>query len=149
MPTVMVIDDNEDFRAFLTVLLERQGYTVVALENGADLPRLVREQPVDAVITDLFMPQVDGLEVVSFFNKFDARLPVFGVTGSPGVGESVCIKAMNTFGAKEVFSKPLDSAKLLTALAQAVRTLAAGDDRQGVLDFDTGEDAPALTWESV
>lgn len=149
MPTVMVIDDNEDFRAFLTALLERQGYTVLALENGADLPRLVREQSVDAVITDLFMPQVDGLEVVSFFRKFDPRLPVFGVTGSPGVGESVCVKAMNTFGAREVFSKPLDSARLLDALARTVRTPAQQDDRQGVLDFETADDMPALTWESV
>ena len=149
MPTVMVIDDSEDFRAFLTALLERQGYTVLALENGADLPRLVGKQPVDAVITDLFMPQVDGLEVVSFFRKFDPQLPVFGVTGSPGVGESVCVKAMNTFGAREVFSKPLDSARLLAALGRAVCAPVGSDDRQGELDFDLAGDRQELTWESV
>ena len=149
MPTVMVIDDSEDFRAYLTALLERQGYTVLALENGAELPRLVRDQPIDAVITDLFMPQVDGLEVVSFFRKLDPHLPVFGVTGSPGVGESVCIKAMNTFGAREVFPKPLDSAKLLAALGREVSAAAQRDERQGVLDLNTPESTRTLTWESV
>lgn len=134
MPTVMVIDDSEDFRAYLSALLQRQGYDVIALENGSDLPQQVKEHAIDAVITDLYMPQVDGLEVVSFFARFDQQIPVFGVTGSPGVGPGPCIRAMNTFGAREVFSKPIDSARLITCLAEVVKASPTAN-AQGVLDL--------------
>lgn len=146
MPTVMVIDDSEDFRAYLSALLERQGYDVLGLANGADLPQLIKQRQIDAVITDLYMPQVDGLEVVSFFAKYDPQLPVFGVTGSPGSSDGACVRAMNTFGAREVFSKPIDSAHLLSVLANAIKAQPKPDG-QGVLDLGLPDIQPVSETE--
>jgi len=144
MPTILIIDDNDDFRAYMRALLERQGYAVLSLHSARDLSRFVRDRRIDAVITDLYMPQVDGLEVVTFFNRYDPQLPVFGVTGSAEEANSVCIKAMNTFGAREVFTKPLDSAKLLAALGRTLKH--PTDDAQGVLAFDFEDEPDMLTW---
>lgn len=144
MPTILVIDDNEDFRAYLRAMLERQGYDVLDLHTARDLGHFVRDRHIDAVVTDLYMPQVDGLEVVTFFKRYDPQIPVFGVTGSAGIGDTVCVKAMNTFGAREVFTKPLDATQLLAALGRALKHSADGD--QGVLALDFDDDTGTLVW---
>jgi DNA-binding NtrC family response regulator len=144
MPTILVIDDNDDFRAYMRALLERQGYHVLALAGARDLGRYVRDRRIDAVITDLYMPQVDGLEVVTFFNSYDPQLPVFGVTGSAEEANSVCVKAMSTFGAREVFTKPLDSARLLAALGRTLQH--PTEDAQGILAFEFEDEQDTLTW---
>lgn len=146
MPTILVIDDNDDFRVYLRTLLERQGYDVLSLEMARDLASLVRDNRIDAVITDLYMPQMDGLEVVTFFHRYDPQLPVFGVTGSAGEGDTVCMKAMNTFGAREVFTKPLEAAKLLAALARALgQTPDEGED-EGTLELVFEDERQTLIW---
>jgi len=142
MRTILVIDDDADFRAYMETLLERQGYHVVALAGARNLARVVRDRQVDAVITDLYMPQVDGLEVVTFFNRYDPQLPVFGVTGSASESDQVCARAMTIFGAREVFTKPLDSALLLAALARALKHTA--DDAQGVLNLEFADEEETL-----
>jgi DNA-binding NtrC family response regulator len=144
MPTILVIDDSDDFRAYLKALLERQGYDVLAIETARDLSHFVRNRQIDAVVTDLYMPQVDGLEVVTFFNRYDPEIPVFGVTGSSGVGDTVCVKAMNTFGAREVFTKPLDAAKLLAAIGRTLNH--APDDAKGVLSLEFEDETDTIIW---
>jgi DNA-binding NtrC family response regulator len=119
MPNVLVIDDDKDYRDYLTTLLARRGYQVRSLPTGKALDEVLATERFDAVITDLYMPNVDGLEVVRKVREVAPTLPVIGITGG-GAGGSVCNRAMAAFGATVVLMKPLDLTALFSALEGAL-----------------------------
>ena len=69
MPKILVIDNDDLFRQYLTVVLRRAGYEVRSLSDGAGFLGAMKEEAFDAVVTDLFMPEVDGIEVVINANR--------------------------------------------------------------------------------
>lgn len=77
MPHVLVVDDEKPIRKVLRVLLEEQGYTVSEAGCGADaLARFARE-PADAVLLDLRLPDIDGLETMSRIQSLGGRPPAW------------------------------------------------------------------------
>lgn len=120
MPSVLVIDDDDDYRAFLTTLLSRAGYEVHELANGKDVCAFISVIPIDAIITDLLMPDVDGLETIRAVRELAPSMPVIGITGEVSESTDCYIRAMKLFGAAAVLLKPLDSDALLSILAEAI-----------------------------
>jgi CheY-like chemotaxis protein len=120
---VLVIDDDEDYLEYLVVLLTRGGYSAHALRHGRKLAETLRAQPFHAVITDLYMPDVDGIEVLLTIRQLAPALPVIGITGSSDPSN----RAMVALGANAVLSKPVDAADLLAALQQALADDSPGD----------------------
>jgi len=117
---VLVIDDDEGCRAFLTTLLSCAGYKVHELTNGKDVGVFISAIPVDAIITDLFMPGVDGLETIRVVKELAPSMPVIGVTGAEGASIDCYIRAMTLFGAAAVLLKPFDGDALLSILSEAI-----------------------------
>ena len=74
--SVLVIDDEEIMREILETLLVREGYTVRLATNGSEGLELARSLPFDAVIVDMMMPGLDGLQVLEELHKHDEELPV-------------------------------------------------------------------------
>jgi CheY-like chemotaxis protein len=66
---VLIADDNEDTCLSLSLLLERAGYQVATAANGKQALDVQRERPSDVLVTDLFMPEMDGLEAIARFRK--------------------------------------------------------------------------------
>jgi len=64
MARILLIDDDDQVRGAIRRILERAGYTVVDAPDGAAGIRAQREQPADVIITDIFMPQQDGIETI-------------------------------------------------------------------------------------
>jgi CheY-like chemotaxis protein len=64
LTTVLVIDDNEDIRALLRRVLEREGYSVSEASDGMAGTRLYRSQPADVIITDIVMPDQEGIQTI-------------------------------------------------------------------------------------
>jgi CheY-like chemotaxis protein len=65
MARILVVDDNEEFRASIKDLLETNGYDVVLAVDGEDGIRLFEQQGCDLVVCDVFMPKKDGLETIT------------------------------------------------------------------------------------
>ena len=65
MATILVVDDEQGMREFLTVLLEHQGYRVIAASDGEQALQLIVHQPPDLVISDVRMPKVDGIGLLT------------------------------------------------------------------------------------
>jgi CheY-like chemotaxis protein len=81
MARILVVDDDTDHRAYVVQLVERLGHAATSAENGQRCLTILREQDVDAIITDIFMPGADGIELVTELNKLGSRVPVLGMTG--------------------------------------------------------------------
>ncbi len=79
---VLVIDDDPAFRTTVAFLLQRLGYTVHAAESGSAGIALLRQRPVDVVLTDLLMPGLTGWDVGRLVKAMHPRLPVVLVTGA-------------------------------------------------------------------
>ena len=122
MPRVLVIDDDESYSAVLTTLLTRGGYEVRALRNGRALASVIAAEPFDAIITGVYMPEIDGIEVLRSVKRLAPTVPVIAVAGgrfSGGMDESVH-RAMTVLGATAVLTKPVDGESLLSVLRDAL-----------------------------
>jgi CheY-like chemotaxis protein len=114
---VLVVDDNADMRLAAKLLLETEGYVVELAKNGGEALRIQRERPAQILITDLFMPDVDGLETVQRFRAEYPDMPIIVISGG---GSKLPAKADHLSVARELgvltLRKPFPPQALLQAL---------------------------------
>jgi two-component system chemotaxis response regulator CheY len=115
MPSILLIDDDHDFRDYLRLVLQRYGHQVVTLPNGAGLSKVLENVRIDAVITDLYMPDRDGIETVRQLGLLAPEIPVIAISGA-GVADDPCVRAMRMLGASVVLEKPIRAPALIAAL---------------------------------
>jgi len=117
---ILAVDDEKSQREILTVILEGEGYTVETASNVSQAVSLYRSQPVDLVLTDLSMPERDGLALLDDLIRFDPDVIVVLITAHGTVGSAV--EAMKK-GAFDYLEKPLDREELLITVARAFEKL--------------------------
>ena len=115
--SILVIDDEEVMRDILDALLTREGYTVRAVSSGREGIELARAGAFDAVITDMMMPDVDGLQVLDAVRTLDADLPVIMITAFASM--ETAVSAMKK-GAFDYITKPFKNDEVLVVLGNAV-----------------------------
>ncbi|BBP42560.1 hypothetical protein THMIRHAT_03060 [Thiosulfativibrio zosterae] len=113
---LLLAEDDLLIRELTQVMLEEKGAQVVAFENGQKALEAAQSQTFDAVITDAFMPVMDGFELVAQLRKLGYTQPIIAVTAATIGFES---KRLVEAGVTGVISKPLDMAKLLQLLASS------------------------------
>ena len=93
MPTIMLVDDSEEFRAPVAAALQKRGFTVVSLGGGAEALRKLETQKPDLVVLDMVMPNVDGMAVLRSMRQRNelAEVPVILLTAQDN--ESTLIRA--------------------------------------------------------
>ena len=82
MPKILVIDDIEFARSTISRMLKRQGFEMLEASNGKDGMKLFVEHHPDLVLTDILMPEMEGLETIRAMRKLAPELPIIAVTGS-------------------------------------------------------------------
>ena len=110
---VLVIEDNAELREYLRLALEMQDYQVLTAEHGRAALAYLDGHRVDAVITDLFMPEMDGIETVAALRKQFPDIRVVAMSGRPGVDYLAVAREL---GVKHTLRKPFEIAELLAAL---------------------------------
>jgi CheY-like chemotaxis protein len=114
---LLVVDDNEDMRQTMKRLLERLGYEVEIASNGARALEMQRRVAADVLITDIFMPDTDGLETI---NQFRANFPHVRIIAMSGGGASIreadYLSTATVAGADAVLRKPFSKESLIEAL---------------------------------
>src|SRR5258706_13295892 len=113
---ILVADDEEDLRTFLAETLERAGYEVTQVGDGAAAVRAAREEPFDIVLTDLRMPGTDGMTVVRTVRTEQPDVEVIVLTAFGDV--STAVEAMK-LGAFDYLEKPLSSPEAIRSLVSA------------------------------
>ncbi len=85
MQRILLAEDDESMRRFLVKALERAGYNVVSFGNGADAYQRLKEEPFALLLTDIVMPEMDGIELARRASELDPSLKIMFITGFAAV----------------------------------------------------------------
>lgn len=118
-PLVHVIDDDEAVRSSLGLLLESAGWSVRAYPSAAAFLQVAPQLEVGVVLTDVRMPEMDGLTLQRRLGEMGSRLPVIIMTGHGDV--PIAVEALKA-GATDFLEKPFDDTHLLDSIRLAVAT---------------------------
>lgn len=116
--TVLIVDDDEDVRFVVASILEEAGFGVEQAANGRRGLELASERAYDAVVSDIRMPDMDGLQLLEQLRQRDLDLPVVLLTGGPAVESAM--RAVE-LGAFRYLLKPVSAGDLGETLERAVR----------------------------
>ena len=121
---VLVIDDDPDVRTTIRWILEAEGFVVSLAANGQEGLDLLRREPADVVVTDIFMPEKEGIETIAELRRSFPQLPIFVVSGGGSARNTDYTVVARELGAQQIFKKPLDPQKLIDALHETLGTSA-------------------------
>jgi CheY-like chemotaxis protein len=120
MKKILLVDDNDSFRRPLSQTLEQSGYEVESATDGAMAVRLFRQKLFDLVITDLIMPEKDGLEVIAELRRLQPELKVIAISGGGWVHPRDYLPMARFLGASETLAKPFTAAEILRLVANVL-----------------------------
>lgn len=113
---VVLIDDDCDSLDYLATLLDRHGIRCVAFWCSREALEFIRSHPVSVVITDVFMPEIDGVQLVSEVKKHHPAATVIALSGY----NQSYLRCMKLLGAAEGISKPIDPGALIAAVRRSL-----------------------------
>ncbi len=114
MATILIIDDEEIIRVLLRSALEAEGYEVTEAANGREGLELYRQRPTDLVITDIVMPELNGLDMLLELTREFLHAKVIAISGA-GEEKNV-LDVAKLLGARQTFQKPFSIPHLLDAV---------------------------------
>jgi CheY-like chemotaxis protein len=117
--SILIIDDDEQVRAFLRKVLEEAGYIVTEAPNGHKGLRQFQQNPTALVITDLLMPDMDGLEVTMALRREFPTVRLIVITGGSGPRDH--LDTAKFLGAHRTMRKPVTIAELLQAVQEELQ----------------------------
>jgi len=120
MARILISDDDSQVRAMLRQMLERAGYEVADARDGKEAIKLYHENPADLVITDIIMPEKEGIETIMELKRDYPNIKIFAISGGGRVGPENYLKLAEKIGALRTFTKPFDRQELLAAVKQAL-----------------------------
>jgi two-component system response regulator FixJ len=143
LPEVYVIDDDDAIRKSLTFLLRSAGHLVRSYDSAQEFLREADKLPQGCVITDVRMPDIDGLELVRRLQAANLPLPAIVITGHGDI--ALAVEAMKA-GARDFIEKPFDDAILLKAVDGA---LAVGAPAAAPAPADAATEEARRTLETL
>jgi len=119
MNKILIVDDELNMRLVLTAMLKKEGYEIASAADGSEALSILKSGPIDAVITDLKMPNVDGMELLDHMNDKHPAIPVIIITAHGTVATAV--EALKK-GALDYITKPFDLDELKNVISKAMIT---------------------------
>jgi len=120
MAHILIIDDDKDFRQMLHEMLEREGYSVSSASDGNEGIKLLKNKPADLVITDIIMPEKEGLETIMDLKRDYHDLKIFAISGGGRSHPGNYLITARHFGAMKTFMKPFHKNELLEAIREVI-----------------------------
>ena len=120
MATILLVDDDDQFRDMARVLLERQGHMVEIARNGNEALARYRELRPDLVITDVIMPDMEGLETIRELRRISADIKIIAMSGGGRKSTSMYLKHAKEMGAAAILAKPFSNLELTQAIETAL-----------------------------
>lgn len=115
---ILIIDDDQQMRELLQQTMKWAGFEVMSAENGRQGQQYFEAQPTDLIITDLIMPEQEGLETISAVKKKYPDVKIIAISGGGRIGPEAYLPAAMELGADRVFAKPFDIKELVKTVQE-------------------------------
>jgi DNA-binding NtrC family response regulator len=125
MARILVIDDEVLVRGTLRTALERAGHEVLEARDGKEAIRHQWQTPADLAVTDILMPDSEGLQCIRELRRLDPQIRVIAISGGGQIKAADVLDMARRFGANRTFAKPLDITELLLAVEAELKARAA------------------------
>ncbi len=117
MSKILVLDDEPSILLMIKKMLEKAGYEVIVASNGKEGMRLFERDKPDMVITDIIMPEKEGLETIFELRRMHPDLKIIAISGGGRISPDGYLPGAKLLGANMVFQKPLVQKEFLNAVA--------------------------------
>ena len=125
MPNILLIDDDDALRRMLRLTLSDMGHTVIEAVDGRAALRLHAAYPIDLVLTDIIMPEKEGLETIMEMCRTPGHAPIIAMSGGGRMSAIDYLLLAQQFGARCVLEKPFSNSELAMAIETALGSLPA------------------------
>ena len=118
MLRILLIEDNDALRTMMRHMLVAAGYDVQEAVNGRAGLNAYLRQPSDLVVTDIVMPDAEGLQTIEALHRADAAVKIIAISGAGSATDY--LRTATQFGARQTLAKPFTHDELLTAVAEVL-----------------------------
>ncbi len=118
MARILIIDDDAMMRDLLVKILEREGFETVTASGGKDGIKIHRENPADLIITDLIMPEKDGLETIMELRRDFQDVKIIAMSGGGKIDSETYLQIAKTMGAIGTIGKPFGRKEWLNTVQE-------------------------------
>ncbi|MFC4352666.1 response regulator [Fodinicurvata halophila] len=116
MSTILLIDDEKSILEVMGNSLGKAGYTVLSAGDGKEGLELLRSEPVDVVVTDIIMPEKEGIETIIEIRAMAKDMPILAISGGGRTRQMHFLEMSRNFGADRVLQKPFKPSDLIAEL---------------------------------
>jgi DNA-binding response OmpR family regulator len=116
MSVILIVEDDKDLREMLKTSLVKRKYVVLEASNGQEAINKFKPSITDLVITDLIMPDEDGLKVIMKMREIKPGIKIIAISGGGKAGPGNYLNLARALGANEVFSKPFSMNDLIVKI---------------------------------
>jgi YesN/AraC family two-component response regulator len=121
MARILLIDDDDSVRTVLRLILNQFGHFVIEARNGREGMEIFMHANADLVITDIVMPEKEGLEVVKEMRRMIPASKIIAISGGGRVNPTDYLRMAKFLGAAKVLAKPISSDALIGAINEVLR----------------------------
>ena len=125
MARILIIDDESQIRSMLRLMLERVGYEIAEAPDGIEGIRQYRENPADLIITDLIMPNKDGIGMIIDLKKEFPKVKIIAMSGGGVNRPEGYLDGAKKLGASRTLTKPIDRDEMLKAVKDTLKDTTA------------------------
>ncbi len=120
MIKILVIEDDNAFRQVLVTMLARAGYDVIQAENGNEALRQCQNSTPDLVLTDIIMPDKEGLETIQEILNLNPNMKIIAMSGGGRFGPNSYLPLAEKLGARKTLQKPFMRDELLSTIIEVL-----------------------------
>lgn len=106
MPGILIVEDDDELREMLNVSLVRRDFSVFEASNGKEAILHFKPSITDVVVTDIIMPEEDGLKVIMRLRELKPSIKIIAISGGGKAGPGSYLNLAKALGADAIFSKP-------------------------------------------
>jgi DNA-binding NtrC family response regulator len=117
MAKILLVDDEEQLRSMLKIVLEDAGHEVEEAGNGKEAAEKYQRRPVELMVTDIVMPDEEGIETIIKFRKSHPNAKILAMSGGGRKGRLDYLELAQKFGAHGTLAKPFSNSEFLTKVS--------------------------------
>ena len=121
MKQILIIDDESQIRLVLKKMLVREGFSVISASDGKEGMKLFKKDVVDLVITDIIMPEKEGVEVIMELKKDYPDVPIIAISGGGQFSSKHYLDMAKLLGVNAIFDKPIYKDELLKEVKKCLK----------------------------